>query len=47
MQMPVGGFNINMNGMDNTASSSTNWIWLAVSVLILGAGLIIAKLYTH
>ena len=41
MQMP-GGFN--MSGMGNAVSSSTAWIWLAVSVLILGAGLIVAKL---
>lgn len=46
-EMPGGNFNFNMNVMGNTASSSTNWIWLAVSVLILGAGLIIAKLYKH
>lgn len=47
MQMPDGDFNFNMNDMGNTASSNTNWIWLAVSALILGAGLIIAKLYKH
>ncbi|MEE0964741.1 MAG: CotH kinase family protein [Ruminococcus bromii] len=45
MQMPGGDFNSNMNGMSNTAQGSTNRIWLAVSVLILGAGLIIAKIY--
>ena len=43
MQMPGGDFN--MNG--NAASNSSGWIWLAVSVLILGAGLIVAKLYKH
>ena len=37
---------------DNSGStyfteSSTNWILLAISVLILGAGLLIAKLYRH
>ena len=47
MQMPGGDFNFNMNGMGNAALSSTNWIWLAVSVLILGVGLLIAKLYKH
>lgn len=45
MQMPGGNFD--MNGMGNATSNSTNWIWIAVSVLILGAGLIIAKLYKH
>ena len=47
MQMPGGDFNFNMNSMGNAALSSTNWIWLAVSVLILGVGLLIAKLYKH
>lgn len=45
MKMPGGDINFNGNSMGNTASSSTNWIWIAVSVLILGAGLIIAKVY--
>ncbi|MGN1027242.1 MAG: hypothetical protein ACI4P4_12665, partial [Faecousia sp.] len=45
IQMPGGDFNT--NGMSNAASNSSGWIWLAVSVLILGAGLIIAKLYKH
>lgn len=45
MQMPGGDFNFNMNGMGNATSSGTNLIWLAVSILILGAGLLIAKLY--
>jgi spore coat protein CotH len=44
-QMPRGDFNFNLNSMGNTVSSSTTWIWLVVSVLILGAGLIIAKVY--
>ena len=26
---------------------NANWIWLAVSVLILGIGLIIAKVYRY
>ena len=47
MQMPGGDFNFNMNGMGNATSSGTNLIWLAVSILILGAGLLIAKLYKH
>lgn len=45
MQMPGGNWGPNMNGTGNATSSSTNLIWLAVSVLILGAGLLIAKLY--
>lgn len=46
-QMPSGDLNFNVNGMGNNASSSANWIWLSISVLILGAGLIIVKLYKH
>lgn len=45
MQMPGGDFNFNMNGMGNATSNSTNLIWLVVSILILGAGLLVAKLY--
>ena len=47
MQMPDGDFSSNMNDTRNTTSSSTNWIWLAVSLIILAAGLIVAKLYKH
>ena len=47
MQIPGGDFSFNMNGMGNTASSSTSLIWLSVSVLILIAGIIIAKVYKH
>ena len=45
MQMPGGNWGSNMNGMGSTASSNTNLIWIAISVLILGAGLLLAKLY--
>ena len=45
--MPGGNWGSGMNGMGNTAGSSTNLIWLAVSVLVLGVGLLIAKLYKH
>lgn len=45
MQMPGDDFNFNLSSMGNAASSSTNWIWIAASVLILGAGLIITKAY--
>lgn len=45
IQMSGGDFN--RNGMGTSASNSSGWVWIAVSVLILGAGLIIAKLYKH
>lgn len=45
--MPGGNWGSGMNGMGNTAGGSTNLIWLAVSVLVLGVGLLIAKLYKH
>ena len=44
-QMPDGNWGLGTNGMGSTAQGSTNLIWLAVSVLILGVGLLIAKLY--
>lgn len=47
MQMPGGNFNPNMDNMGNATSSSTNWVWLAVSFAVLGVGLLIAKLYKH
>ena len=47
MQMPGGNWGSGMNGMGNTAGGSTNLIWLAVSVVVLGVGLLIAKLYKH
>ena len=47
MQMPSGNWGSGINDMGNAALSSTNWIWLAVSVLMLGVGLLIAKLYKH
>ena len=43
MQMPDGDFNMNVLG--NGGLNNNGWIWLAVSVLILGVGLVIAKLY--
>ena len=45
MQISSGSWGSNMNGIGNATSRSTNLIWLAVSVLILGAGLIVANLY--
>ena len=47
MQMPGGNWGSGMNSTSNTAQGSTNLIWLAVSVLVLGVGLLIAKLYKH
>jgi len=47
MQMPGGSWGSDWSGMGNAASNNTNWIWLAVSVLVLGAGLLIAKLYKY
>ena len=45
MQIPGGNWGSNTNGMGTTTSSGPNWIWLVVSVLILGVGLLIARLY--
>ena len=45
MRLPGGDFNSNRTAMGNAAQSSANWIWLAASVLILGVGLLIAKMY--
>lgn len=46
-QMPDGSFNFNRESISNTASNTIDWIWLAVSVLVLGVGLIIVKLYKY
>ena len=45
MQMPGGNWGSGMNGVGDSAQGNTGLLWLAVSVLILGAGLILAKLY--
>ena len=45
MQIPDGNWGSGMNGIGNTLQGASNLIWLAVSILILGAGLLIAKLY--
>ena len=47
MQMPGGNRGSGMNGMGNTAQGSTNLIWLVMSVLILGIGLLIANKYKY
>ena len=41
------GLEPDMNNMDNIAARSTNWMWLAGSAVLLGAGLIIVKLYRN
>jgi len=46
MQMPGGDFSFDMAGM-NPIDSTSGWIWIAVSALILCAGLVIAKLYRY
>ena len=45
MQIPGGSWDSNMNGTGNATPSNTNSIWITVSVLVLVAGLLIAKLY--
>ena len=47
MQIPGGNWGSGMNGMGNTAGGSTNLIWLVMSVLILGIGLLIANKYKY
>ncbi len=45
MQMPGPDRGTNMNGMSSVGSNSTVWVWIGISVLVLGAGLLIGKLY--
>lgn len=45
VQMSDGAFNINMNDTDVPGNSGL--IWLVVSVLVLGIGVMIAKLYKY
>lgn len=47
MQMPGGDFPFDMNGTNTPASNMTAWIWLAMSIVVLAIGLLIAKLYKH
>ncbi len=47
MQIPGGSWGSGMNGMGNTVQGNTNLIWLAVSVAVLGAALIVAKVYRY
>ena len=47
MPMPGGDLSSDMNGASDSTSGADGWIWAAVSVLILGAGLIIVKMYKY
>ena len=47
MQMPGGDFPFDMNGTNTPASNMTAWIWLAMSIVVLAIGLLIAKLYKY
>ena len=47
MQIPWDDFNSNRTAIGNAAQSNANWIWLAASVLILGVGLLVAKMHKH
>lgn len=44
-QRPGGNFKPNMSDAGNSASSEIGWVWLILSGFILGAGLMITKLY--
>ena len=46
-EMPGGDFPFDMNGTNTPASNITTWIWLAMSIVVLAIGLLIAKLYKH
>lgn len=45
MQMPGGDFSFDANENNAPASDMTAWIWIAVSIVVLAIGLIIAKIY--
>ena len=47
MQMPDGDFNFGTGGAGMISQSSSGWIWIAVSFVILGVGLIVAKMYKY
>ena len=47
MQMPGGGFAPAMKDADHAVSGSGDWVWLAVSILVLGIGLVIVKCYRY
>ena len=45
MQIPGGSFGTGINGMSTPSASNPSIVWLIASVLVLGVGLIIAKIY--
>ncbi len=45
MQKSGGDFPFDMNRMNAAPSDPAGWIWIAVSIVLLGAGLIVAKKY--
>ncbi len=45
MQKPGGDFPLSVNQMGTSPSNAAGWIWMAVSAVILGIGLIVAKRY--
>ena len=45
MQIPSGDFT--MNGMGNRTKGISSWGWIGISVLVLGMGLLIAKIYRY
>lgn len=47
MQTPGGDSSVDMNGNSAPTSDLTAWIWLAVSIVVLAIGLLIAKIYKH
>lgn len=47
MQIPGGDSSFDMNGSSAPASSLNAWAWIAMSIVVLAIGLIIAKLYKH
>jgi len=47
MQMPSGDFSFSMNSTGTLSQNTSGWIWIAVSAVILGVGLAVAKIYRY
>ncbi len=47
MPMPGGDFNFSPGAMTEPVSGVPNWLWICISIMILGVGLIIAKFYKY
>lgn len=45
MQMPDGGYGFGVSGTAALPNDMAGWVWIAVSIIILGAGLITAKFF--